>query len=89
MVEYVNGQMSSRSPWRFSIIPEVFWGAVNFVMAFFQSMVGPLFAEDPNARSNYGRPGSSRAPPRPPGGGRFRGFGGSGAPPPPPAAGGG
>ena len=37
MVHIVNGQMvDSRSPWRLSIIPEIFWGVVNFVSAFFQ-----------------------------------------------------
>jgi len=90
MVQIVNGQVvDSRSPWRLSIFPEIFWGIVNFVHAFFQSMFGPLFAEDPNARSNYGRPGSGQAPPRPPGGGRFRGLGGGGGPAPPPMGGGG
>lgn len=89
MVHIVNGQVvESRSPWRLSIIPEIFWGVVNFVSAFFQSLVGPLFAQDGNARSSYGRPGSGQAPPRPPGGGRFRGFGGGGGPAPPPAGGG-
>jgi len=91
MVQIVNGQVvSERSPWRLSILPEIFWGFVNFVTAFFQSLVGPLFTEDKNARSSYGRPGSGQPPPpRPPGGGRFRGFGGGGGGPSPPPMGGG
>ena len=37
MAQIVNGQVvSSRSPWRLSIIPEIFWGIINFVHAFFQ-----------------------------------------------------
>ncbi|XP_041348798.1 selenoprotein K-like [Gigantopelta aegis] len=83
--------LDSRSPWRLSFIPDLFWGIVNFIVLFFQTMFNP----------NKTKRGSSytsdyRSGPRPGGGGgggprrRMGGFrGGADGPSPPPMAGGG
>ncbi|XP_072177787.1 selenoprotein K-like isoform X2 [Diadema setosum] len=91
-----SGQLlESRSPWRLSIIPELFWGAVNFIVLFFRTMFSPnLTSQGTGYKSDYrqgltgsgGRPGGPPPPPRR----RMGGFGGRGSgPAPPPAAGGG
>jgi len=76
--------MGSRSPWRLSVITDAFWGFVNFVVLFFQTMFQPDKTKFGNeySSSDY-RPGGGD-PPGPPrrrlgrvGGG---GGGGGGAP---------
>ncbi|XP_030856256.1 selenoprotein K isoform X3 [Strongylocentrotus purpuratus] len=90
--------MDSRSPWRLSYIPELFWGAVNFISLFFRTMFSPQltnrgtgytsdYRQGLTGNSSNGRgPGGPPAPPRR----RMGGFGGRrSGPAPPPAAGGG
>jgi len=86
-----SGQLSdSRSPWRLSIIPELIWGLINFIVLFFQTMANPnKNAKGEKYTSNYRRPGGGG-----PDGGpkrRMGGFGGKGGEGPnaPPMAGGG
>ncbi|XP_074644250.1 selenoprotein K-like [Tubulanus polymorphus] len=84
------GQVSeSRSPWRLSIVTELFWGCINFVLLFFQTMISPSKTRNGDASStDYRRPGGGG----PPGGPRRR-FGGvrhfDDGPSAPPMAGGG
>ncbi|KAK3793184.1 hypothetical protein RRG08_009483 [Elysia crispata] len=87
-----NGQVvESRSPWRLSFITDLFWGIINFVVLFFQTLVDPSKNSKGNRyTSDYRRPGSG--PGGGPGGPRRRmgGIGGDrGGPNPPPMAGGG
>lgn len=86
-----NGQvLESRSPWRLSIISDIFWGIINIVFLFFQTLINPgKNSKGDRYTSDYRRPGSG--PGGGPGGPRRRmgGFGRGGAPGPPPMAGGG
>ncbi|KAL8622049.1 hypothetical protein ACOMHN_056534 [Nucella lapillus] len=89
---YVSGGqvLENRSRWRFSIIPDFFWGIINFVVLFFKTMINPdLNSRGSTHTSNYRPPGSGPGgPPQPPRR-RHGGFGGgSGAPGPPPMGGG-
>nr|XP_039251033.1 selenoprotein K-like [Styela clava] len=90
---YVAGgqSLTQQSPWRVSIVYDLFWGLVNVVVLFFQTMIQPdLTSKGRGMDSSYSsRPGTG---PGGPGGPRRRmgGFrGGAGSPSPPPAAGGG
>ncbi|XP_076468804.1 selenoprotein K-like [Babylonia areolata] len=93
MVYVSGGQvLESRSPWRFSVIPEFFWGIINFIVLFFKTMINPDLNSRGNTNSHttdYRPPGSGPGgPPRPPRR-RHGGFGGGpGAPSPPPMGGG-
>lgn len=79
--------MDNRSPWRLSIIPEMFWGLINFIVLFFRTLIYPNMTKYGDNYS-YDYRSDGRGPPPPPrrrmGGLRF----GSG-PSPPPMAGGG
>ncbi|CAH1782495.1 unnamed protein product, partial [Owenia fusiformis] len=97
MVYVSGGQMlESQSPWRLSFIPEMFWGIINFIVLFFQTMVMPSTTK--KGRESYttdyrvgggGGGGGGQGPPPPPRR-RMGGFrGGGGGPSPPPMAGGG
>ncbi|XP_019637815.1 PREDICTED: selenoprotein K-like [Branchiostoma belcheri] len=90
MAYVTGGQMlDSRSPWRLSIIPEIFWGIINFIVLFFQTMYNPsLSKHGSDTASSYSR-GDGRGPPPPPPRRRFGGVRRGGAPGPPPMAGGG
>ncbi|XP_064606842.1 selenoprotein K-like isoform X2 [Liolophura sinensis] len=81
--------MDSRSPWRLSIIPELLWGIVNFVVLFFQTLIQPSKTRYGDSHtSDYRTPGGPRGPPPPPRR-RMGGFrGGPGGPAPPPMGGG-
>jgi len=85
--------VDNKSPWRLSIIPEMFWGIINFVVLFFQTMINPGGSSKGDRYStDYRVPG--RGPDGGGGGGgprrRMGGFrGGGGGPSPPPMAGGG
>merc|ERR1711973_747040 len=86
---YISGSnvLDSRSVWRLSIITDIFWGFINFIVLFFQTMVSPGMTKHGNSYSSNYRPGGG--PPRPPGR-RFGRIGrGGDAPyaPPPPAGG--
>eukprot|EP00230_Micromonas_polaris_P003060 CAMPEP_0119223832 /NCGR_PEP_ID=MMETSP1327-20130426/33363_1 /TAXON_ID=38833 /ORGANISM="Micromonas pusilla, Strain RCC2306" /LENGTH=144 /DNA_ID=CAMNT_0007222109 /DNA_START=284 /DNA_END=718 /DNA_ORIENTATION=- len=55
--------VTRRTPWRLSIVTDVFWTVVNLVAAFFQSMLDPEYAESYGSKQSQKRRG---------------GFGGSG-----------
>ncbi|OWZ24732.1 hypothetical protein PHMEG_000168 [Phytophthora megakarya] len=61
---YVSGGdvVAKRSPWRFSIVTDAFWGVVNFVGLLY---VGEKLQEDPSTatrpNSNIGQGSSSRS----------------------------
>uniref|UniRef100_A0A8C4R3A6 Selenoprotein K n=1 Tax=Eptatretus burgeri TaxID=7764 RepID=A0A8C4R3A6_EPTBU len=86
--QVLNGRQSL---WRLSIIPELFWAVVNFVVLFFQTMFQPdLTRKGKGHSSNYGTSRDGRGGPPP--GGPFRRMGRinpGGGPSPPPVAGGG
>jgi len=84
--------VDSRSPWRLSLIPELFWGIVNFVVLFFQTMFNPNASSRGDRYSTDYRPNGGGNDPFGPGGGPRRRMGGvrrGGGPAPPPMAGGG
>jgi len=91
------GQVNeARSPWRLSIIPELFWGMLNFVVLFFQTLVNPgANKKGQGFSTDYRLRGRGGPGPFGPGGGggprrRMGGFrGGPGGPAAPPMAGGG
>ncbi|XP_025107123.1 selenoprotein K-like [Pomacea canaliculata] len=91
MVYVSGGQiLNSKSRWRLSFIPDIFWGIINFIVLFFQTMINPNMSKRGSAyTSDYRPPGSG--PGGPPGGPRRRmgGFGGGGGAPSPPPMGGG
>jgi len=83
--------LDNQSPWRLGYIPELFWGLVNFIVLFFQTLVNPDSSSKGSGYSTDYRVGNQR--PFGPGGGpqrRMGGFrrGGGGAAPPPMAGGG-
>nr|XP_006811288.1 PREDICTED: selenoprotein K-like isoform X1 [Saccoglossus kowalevskii]XP_006811289.1 PREDICTED: selenoprotein K-like isoform X2 [Saccoglossus kowalevskii] len=82
--------LDSQSPWRISAIPDLFWGILNFIVLFFQTMVSPGLTKKGSGYTSDYRSGSDKwGPPRPPRR-RMGGFrGGGGGPNPPPPAGGG
>ncbi|KAM4610841.1 selenoprotein K [Polymixia lowei] len=85
MVYVSNGQVldsRAQSPWRLSFLVDMFWGAVEFVGLFFQT----LFQRDvTKGDSGSSRFTDGRGPPGPPGGrrrmGRINHGGGPSAPP--------
>ncbi|PIK45314.1 putative selenoprotein K-like isoform X2 [Apostichopus japonicus] len=81
----------SRSPWRLSFIPDMFWGMVEFVILFFKTMVMPdLTSKGRGFDSSYQSSSKGGRPPPGPPRRRMGGFrGGAAGPTPPPAAGGG
>ncbi|XP_046580218.1 selenoprotein K-like [Haliotis rubra] len=88
MVYVSEGQvLDSRSPWRLSVIPEMFWGFINFILLFFQTMYDPNKTKYGSSHTSDYRPGG---PPGPGPRRRMGGFrAGPGAPSPPPMGGGG
>ncbi|XP_072026494.1 selenoprotein K-like [Amphiura filiformis] len=91
---YISGggqMLDGQSNWRLSVIPDLFWGFINFIVLFFRTMFTPdLTSKGRGFESSY-QSGASRGggPPRPPRR-RMGGFrGGAGAPRAPPPAGGG
>ncbi|XP_013407766.1 selenoprotein K-like [Lingula anatina] len=87
---YVSGGgevLDSRSNWRLSYIPELFWAVVEFFVLFFRTMISPSMTKRGSQYTSDYRP--SGGPPRPPRR-RMGGIGGGGGgPSPPPMAGGG
>ncbi|XP_058499551.1 selenoprotein K isoform X2 [Solea solea] len=86
MVYVSNGQVldsRSQSPWRLSLLADLFWGAVEFISLFFRTLVHPDLKKDGN--SNTSRFSDGRGPPGPPGGrrrmGRINHAAGPNAPP--------
>ncbi|KAF5907232.1 selenoprotein K, partial [Clarias magur] len=41
----------TRSPWRLSFLSDLFWGVVEFIGLFFQTLVQPDLSKDGNASS--------------------------------------
>ncbi|KAM9351226.1 selenoprotein K [Symphorus nematophorus] len=81
-----NGQvLDSRlqSPWRLSLLVDLFWGAVEFIGLFFKTLIDPHMSR--NGSSSSSGFTDPRGPPGPPGGrrrmGRINHGGGPGAPP--------
>uniref|UniRef100_W5N9Z0 Selenoprotein K n=2 Tax=Lepisosteus oculatus TaxID=7918 RepID=W5N9Z0_LEPOC len=95
MVYVSNGQVldsRSQSPWRLSFISDLFWGAVEFIGLFFQTIFQPDLSKKGNSgSSSYSRFDDGRGPPGFPGGrrrmGRVNHMGGG--PSAPPTGGGG
>ncbi|XP_021471355.1 selenoprotein K isoform X2 [Oncorhynchus mykiss] len=88
MVYVANGQVldnRSQSPWRMSFLTDLFWGAVEFIGLFFQSLVQPDLTKRGNSGSSSAGYSDGRGPPGPPGGrrrmGRINHGGGPSAPP--------
>uniref|UniRef100_A0A8C4TIU6 Selenoprotein K n=2 Tax=Erpetoichthys calabaricus TaxID=27687 RepID=A0A8C4TIU6_ERPCA len=91
MVYVSNGQVlnsRTQSPWRLSFFSDLFWGIVEFVGLFFQSLFQPDLSKNGNTSSSRFYDG--RGPPGFPGGRRRMGrINHGGGPTPPPMAGGG
>ncbi|KAM3838496.1 selenoprotein K [Diretmus argenteus] len=86
MVYVSNGQVldsRTQSPWRLSLLVDLFWGAVEFIGLFFQTLIHSDLTKD--GRSSSTRFSDGRGPPGPPGGrrrmGRIDHGGGPSAPP--------
>uniref|UniRef100_A0A8C9SC17 Selenoprotein K n=2 Tax=Scleropages formosus TaxID=113540 RepID=A0A8C9SC17_SCLFO len=86
MVYVSNGQVldnRSQSPWRLSFLTDLFWGAVEFIGLFFQTLFQPDLSKNGNSRSSS-RYDDGRGPPgfpRPRRMGRINHGGGPSAPP--------
>ncbi|CAL8323748.1 unnamed protein product [Merluccius merluccius] len=87
MVYASNGQAlgsRTRSPWSLAFLVNMFWGAVEFIGLYFQTLIQPDLTNDKVApgRSPFS---DGRDPPGPPGGrrrmGRINHGGGPSAPP--------
>ncbi|CAI5647006.1 selenoprotein K [Oreochromis niloticus] len=90
MVYVSNGQVldsRAQSPWRLSLLVDLFWGAVEFIGLFFKTMFHPDMSK--NGSSVSSRFTDGRGPPGPPGGRRRMGRINHGAGPSPPPMGGG
>ncbi|KAM9828088.1 selenoprotein K [Syngnathus typhle] len=91
MVYVSNGQVldsRSQSPWRLSLVVDLFWGAVEFFGLFFKTIIDPDLTKDGHSSSS--RFSDGRGPPGPPGGRRrFGRINVGGGPTPPPMGGGG
>ncbi|XP_030279750.1 selenoprotein K isoform X2 [Sparus aurata] len=85
MVYVSNGQVldsRTQSPWRLSLLVDLFWGAVEFISLYFRTLVQPNMTKKGNGGSSGFTDG--RGPPGPPGGrrmGRISHGGGPNAPP--------
>ncbi|XP_047458515.1 selenoprotein K isoform X2 [Mugil cephalus] len=86
MVYVSNGQVLDnrmQSPWRLSLLVDLFWEAVEFISLFFRTMIHSDMTKDRNGISS--RYSDGRGPPGPPGGrrrmGRVTHGAGPGAPP--------
>ena len=78
---YINndGRVMQSRPWSFGAVSDMFWGFINLIVLFFQTLINPgLTSKGDNHRTDY-RSTGGRGPP--PGGGprrRMGGFGGQG-----------
>jgi len=66
MVYITGGQVTERrSPYRLSIIPELFWSIINGIYLFFRTLIDPSFKPDPKKGSTdyYRRDGGGGGPP--------------------------
>ncbi|XP_042195434.1 selenoprotein K [Callorhinchus milii] len=93
MVYVSNGQVlgsRGQAPWRLSSIVQMFWGIVEFIRYFFQTMINPTGADHrtTGSVSSWGRPDDGRGPPGVPRRRMGRINNGKGGPPPPPMSGG-
>lgn len=87
MVYISGGEVRESKSWSFTSIPELFWGIINFIVLFFQTMISPSMTKKGSTHTTDYRPdGGPQGGPRR----RMGGFrGGGGAPDAPPMAGGG
>ncbi|XP_042218631.1 selenoprotein K-like isoform X2 [Homarus americanus] len=82
------GNIGGQREWGLSTIPNLFWGFINFIVLFFQTLVNPDLTKRGNSyASDYSAPG--RGPPPGPPRRRMGGLHRSGGAGPPPMAGGG
>jgi len=82
------GTLQGQQGWSLSSIPDMFWGAINFIVLFFQTLVNPdLTKKGSGYTNNYSNPG--RGPPPGPPRRRLGGLGRQGGASPPPMSGGG
>ena len=88
-----DGTIGERSPWRLSIVVDLFWGIINFIVLFFRTLISPGTGQRGSSRQgSRGSSGNDRRWPGAPGNPRprFGGFGPSSSGPScPPMAGGG
>uniref|UniRef100_H3APS4 Selenoprotein K n=2 Tax=Latimeria chalumnae TaxID=7897 RepID=H3APS4_LATCH len=66
MVYVSNGQVldsRTQSPWRLSFITDLFWGIVDFVGLFFQTLFQPDMTRRAGGSSSYTRYDDGRGPP--------------------------
>ncbi|KAM9856185.1 selenoprotein K [Aulostomus maculatus] len=91
MVYVSNGQVldsRTQSPWRLSVLVDLFWGVVEFFGLFFKTIIQPDLTKAGNCGTSRFTDG--RGPPGPPGGRRRMGrINYGGGPTPPPMGGGG
>lgn len=57
-------QDSKSSSWGLSTIPDMFWGFINFIVLFFQTMFSPDLTKKGNNYSSDYKPGDDRGGPR-------------------------
>ncbi|KAL1021389.1 hypothetical protein UPYG_G00012670 [Umbra pygmaea] len=92
MVYVSSGQvLDSRTQptWRLSFFTDLFWGAVEFIGLFFQTLFQPDLSKRGRSGSSSSRLSDGRGPPGPPGGRRRMGRINHGEGPTPPPMGGG
>ncbi|XP_047490254.1 selenoprotein K-like [Penaeus chinensis] len=83
-----SGNIGGDQGWSLSKIPNLFWGLVNFIVLFFQTLINPdLTKRGDGYSSSYGAPGRG-PPPGPPSRRIGRIHRGGGAAPPPMGGGG-
>ncbi|KAI5101547.1 selenoprotein K [Silurus meridionalis] len=90
MVYVSNGQVldsTTRSPWRLSFLSDLFWGVVEFIGHFFQTLIQPDRSKDGN-QSSMSRFSDGRGPPGSLGRRRMGRINHGGGPSPPPMGGG-
>lgn len=87
---YINndGRVLQSRPWSFGAVTDMFWGFINLIVLFFQTLI-PGFNDKKDNRSTDYRSNGGRGPPPSGPRRRFGGFGGQGAAGPPPMMGGG
>ncbi|XP_076028332.1 selenoprotein K-like [Oratosquilla oratoria] len=81
-----SGNLGESREWSLSRIPDLFWGFINFIVLFFQTLVNPNLTKRGNSYTSDYRPGSG-PPPGPPSR-RLGGLRRMGGPGPPPMGGG-
>ncbi|XP_050735880.1 selenoprotein K-like [Eriocheir sinensis] len=78
-----DGRIGGQSGWSLTSIPALFWGFINFIVLFFQTLINPDAANRGSGQSSYSGYSGRKPPPGPPPRrmGRVNHGGGPGAPP--------